>query len=90
MSERRPELDEDTIDRVADAIEHADTNHSLWLVRLVDGVHTYSVVVGGKAREFTDDDDASASDQAYAFIRKVKRRIQAEAVISALISASQS
>tara|TARA_R110002012_G_scaffold315261_2_gene528925 strand:- start:11736 stop:12008 length:273 start_codon:yes stop_codon:yes gene_type:complete len=76
--------DQQTIDRVAAAIESADVEYSMLLIRLVDGVNTYRLKIDGSVEEFTDNDEDDAVDQAYARIREVKRRKQAEAVIAAL------
>jgi len=77
------QLSPDVIERVAAAIDGADIGHSMKLVRLVDGVCTYRVEIDGSVEEFTDDEDL-AIEQAYARIRQVKQRKQAEAVIAAL------
>ena len=77
-------LTQDTIDRVAAALEGADIGHSMKLTRLIDGVHTYTLTINGKIEDFTDNDDNDAVDQVYARIREVKHRLRAEAVIAAL------
>lgn len=82
-------VDQKTIDRVAAAIDSADVGHSLSLVRLVDGVSTYRLELDGSVEEFTDGEIEQAIDQAYARIRQVKQRKQAEAVIAALNPAPQ-
>ncbi|WP_165915023.1 hypothetical protein, partial [Rhizobium sp. PP-F2F-G48] len=70
--------------RVAAAIEGAQISHSLKLTRLVDGISTYTVTVDSETHEFVDTDTENAIDQAYAHIRAIKQRCQAEAVIAAL------
>jgi hypothetical protein len=77
-------VDQATIDRVAAALEGADIGHSMSLTRLLDGVHTYTLKIRGEIETFIDNDEADAIDQAYARIREVKHRLQAEAVIAAL------
>lgn len=77
-------VDQQTIDRVAAAIDSAEIGHSMRLIRLIDGVSTYRLEIEGSVEEFTDDDTDSAIDQVYARIRKVRQRKQAEAVIAAL------
>ena len=80
-------IDQTVIDCVAAAIESADIGYSMRQIRLVDGINTYAVSIEGMpTEEFTDSDDASASDQCYARIREVKQQRQAEAVIAALSS----
>ncbi len=78
-------VDQNTIDRVAAAIESVDLGYSMRQIRLVEGINTYALAIDGMpTEEFADNDDASASDQCYARIREVKQRKQAEAVIAAL------
>ena len=79
-------VDQSVIDRVATALEGVDIGHSMTLVRLVDGVHTYTLKIQGEIETFVDNDDSDAVDQVYARIREVKHRIQAEAVVAALTS----
>lgn len=77
-------VDEKTAERVAAAIESANVGHSLKLVELIDGKATYRVEINGRTETFVDNDEADAIDQGYEFIRIVKQRLQAEAVIAAL------
>ena len=73
-------IDHATIARVSAAIDGADLGHSIRLVRLVDGISTYTCRIGSepKVREFSSYDDASA------YVAARKRWLQAVAVISAL------
>lgn len=82
-------IDQQTIDRVAAAIDSVDATHSMRLIRLVDGVSTYRLELDGTVEEFTDTDEDDAIDLCYARIRQVKQRKQAEAVIAALTPAPQ-
>lgn len=79
-------VDQDTIDRVAAAIDSAELGYSMRQVRLIDGINTYALTIDGMpTEEFTDSDImGGATDQVYARIREVKQRRQAEAVIAAL------
>jgi hypothetical protein len=74
-------------DKIADAIASADIGFSMNLIRLVDGVHTYSLKYSdGETLEFCDDetDDFDAQDRLYAHVRARKRQRQADAVLSTL------
>lgn len=75
-------IDQEIIERVAAAIDRADTGFRMTLTRLVDGVHTYELEMDGTVEEFEDTDDL------YARVREVKQRKQAEAVIAALANPS--
>lgn len=77
-------ISQDTIDRIAAALESADIGHTMSLTRLVDGIHTYTLKIRGEIETFVDSDEANAIDQVYARIREAKHRLQAEAVIAAL------
>ena len=79
-------IDQATIDRVAAAIDSANIDHAIRLIRLEDGIATYIAEINGSTVEFTDNYEAEAIDQAYAHVRAVKQRLQAEAVIAALAS----
>lgn len=83
MSLNPKPLDQDTIDRIADAIGGADVSFSMNLTRLVDGVHTYTLSMDGKVEEFEHTDDL------YLRVREIKQRKQAEAVISAFDAGQQ-
>ena len=77
----------DLTDKIADAIASADIGFSMNLIRLVDGVHTYSLTYSdGERLEFCDDDtdDFDAQDRLYAHVRTRKRRMQATAVLAVL------
>lgn len=78
------QIDQTMIDRIADAIDGTYLPHSMTLIRLVDGVSTYRVTINGETKEFTDNDDENASEQAHAFIKSVRQRRQAEAIVAAL------
>jgi len=74
-------------DAIADAIASADVGFSMNLVRLVDGVYTYTLKYSdGTEMEFCDDetDDFDAQDRLYAHVRNRKRQLQADAVLAAL------
>jgi hypothetical protein len=79
-------VDHKTIEQVATALGNADVGHSLELTKLVDGVHTYILKMDSKSEEFVDSEEDTALDQAYARIREIKHRKQAEAVVTALAS----
>ncbi|MGV0879486.1 hypothetical protein V6767_20335 [Martelella sp. FLE1502] len=76
-------VDDRIVAKIAEAIDGAEFGYSMKLVRLVDGESTYRVEIEGKVEHFTDNEER-AIDQAYARIREVKQRKQAEAVISVL------
>jgi len=78
---------DDLTDKIADAIAGAEIGFSMSLIRLVDGVHTYSLTYSdGERFEFCDDDtdDFDAQDRLYAHVRARKRRMQASAVLAVL------
>lgn len=77
-------VDPNMIERVAAALEGAETGHSMSLTRLVDGVHTYTLTMDGKVEEFVDDEDDKAIHKVHARIEDIRLRKQAEAVIAAL------
>lgn len=83
-------IDQQTIERIAAAIDSVDLDHSMRLVRLVDGVHTYRLELDGVVDFVTDSIDEDAVEICYARIRQVKQRKQAEAVIAALTASAQS
>ncbi|KPF47096.1 hypothetical protein [Rhizobium sp. AAP43] len=82
-------VDQQTIEKVATAIDSVDLSHSMRLIRLVDGVSTYRLELDGAVEEITDTDEDDAIDLCYALIRKVKQRKQAEAVIAVLTTEGQ-
>lgn len=82
-------VEQQTIEKVAAAIDSVDLSHNMRLIRLVDGVSTYRLELDGVVEEFTDTDEDDAIDLCYARIRQVKQRKQAEAVIAALSPSPQ-
>lgn len=72
---------------IADAISKASIGYSMNLIRLVDGIHTYSLKYDdGQYLEFCDEDtdDYDAQDRLYRHVAARKRNAQAEHVISVL------
>lgn len=72
---------------IADAIGEADVGFSMNLIRLVDGVHTYSLKYSdGETLVFSDDetDDFDAQGRLYAHVRARKRLLMADAVLAAI------
>lgn len=81
--------DEELRSAIADAIAAADIGFAMNLIRLVDGVHTYSLKFNdGEYLEFCDEDtdDYDAQDRLYAHVRARKRQLQADAVLSVIRS----
>lgn len=78
--------DQQTIERIAAAIDGVRICHSMTLVRLVDGVNTYRVAIDDEVEEFTDTEEADALEQAYARIRTVIQQRQAEAIMAVIAS----
>lgn len=74
-------LPADMIERAAEAIEKADVGFNLRLVRLVDGVSTYTLTYddGSPVLEFESTDDA------YDHIRQKKAVAQATAALTAAL-----
>jgi hypothetical protein len=72
------------VERVGAAIDAADINFRMTLVRLVDGVHTYHLVYDGEpAIEFDNTDDL------YDHVRTRKFQAKARAAIEAMREPSE-
>ena len=74
------EVDDETIQRVADAIDRAEVGYHLRLTKMVDGVSTYTLTYQDSDESFEFDE----IDEGYAHIRQRKLRAQAGNVIAAI------
>jgi len=81
------QITDEIIKSIAEAIDRAEVEYSMRLVRLVDGLHTYRLELDGIVDYFTDDDGEEAIDQCYARVREFKQSKQAKSVIAALEAA---